>query len=187
MHSWLRSFIDLKGQSVLSNTLSGLNRNQSWRDPEIAFEYELLKCLKTLLNSKYGARDAISQPKCITNITLSLTSPHLPSRKTVCDILTFLSYWDAPKGHQCVLDGLDVLTQVRGEVGRFDAWFATFESTVDGRGRMGSMVGASEEIRSLRGRDMATAMAARDGNSPLDSALSEYAVSPTGFELAKTC
>lgn len=139
-------------------------------------EHEILKCLKTLLNSKYGARDAIAHPKCIVNIALSLTTPHIPSRKTVCDILTFLSYWEAPVGHSLVLQGLDALTKVRGEVGRFDAWFASFESTIDGRGRMGSLVGASEEIKSLRGRDMAAAMAARDGTTTIDSALSEYAV-----------
>jgi cytokinesis protein len=173
-HSWLRSFIDLQGQLVLSNSLGNLNRNQQWREQDQPLEYEILKCLKTLLNSKYGAKEAVSHPKCVVHIGASLTSPSLPTRKTVCDILTFLSYWDAPHGHLIVLEGLDHLMRLRGELGRFDAWFSTFESTIDGRGRMGSLVGASEEIRSLRGKDIQAALAARDHQ--IDSALSEYAV-----------
>ena len=35
-----------------------------------------------------------------------------------------------------------------GESGRFDAWMRIVEVTIDGRGKMGSKVGASEEIRS---------------------------------------
>jgi len=106
---------------------------------------------------------------------MSLTSPHIPTRKTVFDILTFLAYFDGgAQGHPLVLSGLDSLMQLRSEQSRFDAWFASFEATIDGRGRMGSLVGASEEIRSLRGRDIKAAMAAASGQ--VDSVLSEYAV-----------
>ena len=34
--------------------------------------------------------------------------------------------------------------------GRFDAWFTALEAAIDGRGRMGSLVGASDEVRRLQ-------------------------------------
>lgn len=107
---------------------------------------------------------------------MSLTSPSIPTRKTVLDLLTFLAYYESGnKGHPLVLQGLDTLMAQRSEQSRFDAWFAAFEATIDGRGRMGSLVGASDEVRSLRGKDIKAAMAAA-ANGQLDSVLSEYAV-----------
>ena len=55
-----------------------------------------------------------------------------------------------------------MLMGIKVDHGRFDAWFRVLESTIEGRGRMGSMVGASEEVR-------------RDAG--VDSSLNEYAVS----------
>jgi hypothetical protein len=48
--------------------------------------------------------------------------------------------------------------------GRFDGFLAVFEATLDGRGRMGSLVGASEEMR-------------RVGGQVSEGALQEYGVS----------
>jgi cytokinesis protein len=104
----------------------------------------------------------------------SLVSPHLPSRKTVADILTFLAHWDRPHGHRFVLKALDDLAQSRGDHARFDAWFSTLEATIAGRGRMGSLVGASEEVRSLRGQERDALREA--ANAGIDSGLNEYAV-----------
>jgi len=67
-----------------------------------------------------------------------------------------------------------------GDHARFDAWFAILEATLDGRGKMGSLVGASDEIRTLRGREAQQAMqAANDpsGFAGAETALNEYAVS----------
>ena len=50
----------------------------------------------------------------------------------------------------------------QGENGRFDAWMRVVEVTVDGRGKMGSLVGASEEVRS--------------GGIGMENLLMEYAV-----------
>lgn len=154
-------------------------------ETDLALEYEILKCFKTLLNHEAGADDAIAHPACITNLVQALISPNLQSRKTAAEIVVFLAHWAKPTGHEYVLGGLDHLQRVRGEVGRFDAWFAALVATIDGRGRMGSLVGASEEIRmhSLRGgkdaqgRLQASAAAA-------DNALMEYAL--TNFLLINT-
>jgi cytokinesis protein len=123
---------------------------------------------------QYGADHAIKHNAAISQIATCLVSSHLPTRKTVADILTFLCHWDNPQGHRLVLKALDDLCHSRNEAARFDAWFNTFESTIDGRGRMGSLVGASDEIRSLRGRERDALREA--ANAGIDSALNEYAV-----------
>jgi cytokinesis protein len=123
---------------------------------------------------QYGADHTIKHSASISQIATCLVSPHLPTRKTVADILTFLCHWDSPHGHRIVLKALDDLCHSRGEATRFDAWFGTLESTIDGRGRMGSLVGASDEIRSLRGREKDALREA--ANAGIDSGLNEYAV-----------
>ena len=176
---------------MLASKLSNLTRTQEWKDQEtIEMEHEILKCLKTILNSKvsspsialeanlillkHGTRVAVDQPKCVVNIAMSLTSPHIPSRKIVADILIYIAHREPPTGHNLLLRALDQLMELRQEQSRFDAWFAVFELTIDGRGKMGTVVGASTEVRSLRGADLQAAQAAANGQ--VDSVLSEYAV-----------
>lgn len=98
------------------------------------------------------------------------------------DMLTFLSYQGISSliGHSYVLKGLDNLMNVKGDHGRFDAWFTILEATLDGRGKMGSLVGASDDIKTLRGREAQLAMhAASDvaATAAGDNALAEYCVS----------
>lgn len=70
------------------------------------------------------------------------------------------------------------MMQTRYDPARFDAWLSTFETTIDGRGKLGSLVGASEEVRSLRGREKGLMKAAANGGLVMDdSSLNEYAVS----------
>lgn len=58
---------------------------------------------------------------------------------------------DLPKGQEIVLKGLDKLSEHLGEFGRFDAWLKLLDATLDGRGRMGSLVGASEDVKRMLG------------------------------------
>jgi hypothetical protein len=78
----------------------------------------------------------------------------------VAEILVFLCHWSQPQGHNLVLRSLDNLKNVKNENGRFDAWLKVFENAIDGRGKMGSLVGASEEVRSLRGRGSGVSVSA---------------------------
>lgn len=65
---------------------------------------------------------------------------------------------------------MKALQQLGKADGRFDAWFSVFEATIDGRGRMGSLVGMSEDLR----KGLRTA-----GTSVDDNGLNDYAVSST--------
>ena len=102
----------------------------------------------------------MESPTTVFALCLSIVSPHLPTRKVVAEILTFLCHWDPPNGHTAVLSGMDQLKSHLAELGRFDAWMRLLELTIDGRGKMGSLVGASEEIRK--------------GGMGVDSILMEY-------------
>lgn len=147
---WLQSFVEAKGTHVLSSFLAALQSNPSPTEQDLAQEYEVLKAFRSLFNSKPGAYDALHHQKCINGITRSLISPQLPTRKQAADILLFLCHWEKPQGHRLVLQGIDELKDTMKLPGRFDAWFGALETAIDGRGRMGSLVGASEEVRRLQ-------------------------------------
>ncbi|KAG0279795.1 hypothetical protein BGZ95_000200 [Linnemannia exigua] len=145
--SWVRSFIQSRGMLELSNALSTLNHRPSRRDSDLAMELEIVKCMKTLLNNRWGAQEAIKHSTCVTSLCFSITSPHLQTRKLVVEVLTFLCYCEVPMGHKLVLEGLDLVMEYWKESARFDAWMRILENTIDGRGRFGTMVGMSEELK----------------------------------------
>jgi cytokinesis protein len=97
----------------------------------------------------------------ISYIACSLSSPSIQARKLVLDMLTFLCYYSDALALPLVLSALDSLSQANNESGRFDYWFKSLDFTLSGRGKMGSLVGASDEIRKNQG---------------VDSSLNDYAV-----------
>ncbi|KAF2744327.1 FH2-domain-containing protein [Sporormia fimetaria CBS 119925] len=157
--AWVKGFIEAQGQVALTNVLAKINRRKGQgsvpppsmhqsRIDDTEREYEIIKCLKALMNNKYGADNALQHPGIIQALCGSLVSARLNTRKLVSDVLTFLCHWGDGAGHEKVLQALDTLKAQYGENGRFDAWMRIVEVTVDGRGKMGSMVGASDEVRS---------------------------------------
>lgn len=114
------------------------------------------------MNNKYGADNALEHQQVIIALASSLISPRLTTRKLVSEILTFLCHCADGEGHLKVLQAMDTVKNMQGETGRFDAWMRIVEVTIDGRGKMGSLVGASEEFRS--------------GGIGVENLLMEYAV-----------
>ena len=168
---WVKSFVEAQGQIALTNVLTKYNRRQgqgpapaqgSTSEKDLDREYDIVKCLKALMNNKHGADDALSHSQIIIALAASLTSPRLSTRKLVSEVLTFLCHWADGKGHFKVIQGMDHLKHSQGENGRFDAWMRIVEVTIDGRGKMGSMVGASDEYRG--------------GGIGMENMLMEYAV-----------
>ncbi|RPA78262.1 hypothetical protein BJ508DRAFT_329390 [Ascobolus immersus RN42] len=161
--SWVKNFIEAQGQVALTTVLRSINNHsRQVAERDLDREYDIVKCLKALMNNKYGADDALHHQQCIAALVGSLTSPRLTTRKLVSEVLTFLCHWERPHGHQKVLAAMDQVKSYQGETGRFDAWLRVVEVTIDGRGKLGSMVGASEEIRS--------------GGIGMESLLMEYAL-----------
>ncbi|ORX57073.1 actin-binding FH2 [Hesseltinella vesiculosa] len=147
--SWVRQFIEARGIQVITNIIGVLNNREQKSEADMQMEAEILKCFKSLINNRWGAREVIAHPQCIYNIVLSLVSPPITTRKLVCEVLAFVCHVDLPKGQEIVLKGMEKLREHRREYGRFDGWLKLLEATLDGRGRMGSLVGASEDIKQL--------------------------------------
>jgi cytokinesis protein len=168
---WVKSFVEAQGQIALTNVLGKINRRQTGRgaasggpaqDKDFDREYDIVKCLKALMNNKYGADNALQHPQIVTALAGSLVSPRLNTRKLVSEVLTFLCHWADGQGHLKVIQALDQLKTQQSETGRFDHWMRWIEITIDGRGKMGSLVGASDEVRS--------------GGIGVENLLMEYAV-----------
>lgn len=149
--SWVRQFIESSGLQIITNVIGTLSIRNQKTEADLQMEVEILKCFKSLINNRWGAREVISHPQCIYHIVLSLVSPPIQTRKLVCEILAFVCHVDLPKGQEIVLKGLDKLSEHLGAFGRFDTWLKLLEATLDGRGRMGSLVGASEDVKRLGG------------------------------------
>ncbi|KAK6595424.1 cytokinesis protein sepA [Botrytis cinerea] len=136
---WVKTFVECQGQVALTNVLGKINRRQaqgptgpegSISDKDLDREYDICKCLKALMNNKFGADDALQHQQVIVALATSLVSPGFR------------------RGGSPVIQAMDYVKNQQGENGRFDAWMRVVEVTVDGRGKMGSLVGASEEVRS---------------------------------------
>ncbi|EEP78264.1 cytokinesis protein sepA [Uncinocarpus reesii 1704] len=170
--SWVKSFVEAQGQIALTSVLLKINRRKASGpapptsqsvEKDLDREYDIAKCLKALMNNKYGADDALAHQQVIVALASSLISPRLTTRKMVSEILTFLCHSADGQGHLKVLQGMDHVKNLQGETGRFDAWMRVVEVSIDGRGKMGSLVGASEEFRS--------------GGIGMENLLMEYALS----------
>lgn len=72
-------------------------------------------------------------------------------------MLTFIAYYEDGQGHSLVISALEALND-GGSC--YEFWFKSLEQALSGRGKMGSLVGASEEVR----------------RAGMDSSLNEYAV-----------
>ncbi|KZF21410.1 hypothetical protein L228DRAFT_269789 [Xylona heveae TC161] len=169
---WVKSFVEAQGQVALTNILSKISRRQTHGgaattrsgniEQDLDREYDILKCIKAVMNNQYGTEDALTHQQIIVALATSLTSARLTARRIVSEILTFLSHCNGGDGHVKVLQAMDYVKNMQGETGRFDAWMRLVEVTIDGRGKMGSLVGASDEVRS--------------GGIGMENLLMEYAV-----------
>ncbi|KAK7206356.1 hypothetical protein BZA70DRAFT_236523, partial [Myxozyma melibiosi] len=147
--AWVKAFCAAQGQLALCTVISHINQRYNRQTEEtIEREYDLVKCLKALLNLEYAADEALQSTKCIPALIGSIVSPRLATRRLVTDILTFLAHWARPYGHTQVINAFDQLKAHLNEQGRFDVWLQTVEATLGGRGKWGSLVGASDELRS---------------------------------------
>lgn len=91
----------------------------------------------------------MSDSEAVHTLVFSIVCPQWQTRKTVCELLTFLCYCEPPNGRNEVMKGFELLRQHRKDLSIFDGWLKDLENTLDGRGKMGSLVGANDEFRRL--------------------------------------
>ena len=147
---------------ALAKYLAGINsrRNRSGVDTEM--EFEILKCFKVAFSHALGTRDAFERPAIIESIGQSLISPDQQCRKLAAEFLIFFASLDMqaenPQGLGMVLGAFDKMEQqanmaiqnVSSKVGKFDIWISQTNQTIDGRGKMGSRVGAKVDEKSIQ-------------------------------------
>ncbi|KAJ2785357.1 hypothetical protein H4R18_000568 [Coemansia javaensis] len=149
--NWVKQFVEMQGLEALSECLGILNHASTRRGDDITKEMEIIKCIKSVVNIQWGAQDVLRYPTCVHNLCFSIDAPSLLTRRLISEILTYICYLDVPTGHATVLKGLDKLQKFREMQKRFEPWMRALELAIDGRGRMGSKVGVSEELRQLGG------------------------------------
>ncbi|KAJ1822659.1 hypothetical protein LPJ56_000646 [Coemansia sp. RSA 2599] len=149
--NWVRQFVEIQGLEALSECLGILNHAGSRKGDDITKEMEIIKCIKSIVNIQWGAQDVLRYPTCVHNLCFSIDAPSLLTRRLISEILTYICYLNVPTGHATVLKGLDKLQKFRDMQKRFEPWMRALELAIDGRGRMGSKVGVSEELRQLGG------------------------------------
>ncbi|KAJ1825197.1 hypothetical protein GGH91_000135 [Coemansia sp. RSA 2671] len=149
--NWVKQFVEIQGLEALSDSLGILNHAGVRKGDDITKEMEIIKCIKSVVNIQWGAQDVLRYPTCVHNLCFSIDAPSLLTRRLISEILTYICYLNVPAGHKEVLKGLDKLQKFREMQKRFEPWMRALESAVDGRGRMGSKVGVSEELRQMGG------------------------------------
>ncbi|EJU05761.1 hypothetical protein DACRYDRAFT_62419 [Dacryopinax primogenitus] len=165
---WVDTFVRAQGMPALCKVLTSIHVKNNPRPEDHLLELEILKCFKTLLNRHGTLETAVPRRGTIfTPLISSVCSPHLPSRKMATELLAFFIEYKDVDAWKVVVPALDNIeisplqaskeTQSgdAGLEGRFGRWFRTVENTLEGRGRMGTMVGATEEVRRGAGMDPA--------------------------------
>ncbi|KAI8323587.1 hypothetical protein GQ54DRAFT_303233 [Martensiomyces pterosporus] len=149
--NWVKQFVEIHGLEALSECLGILNHAGVRRGDDITKEMEIIKCIKSVVNIQWGAQDVLRFPTCVHNLCFSIDAPSLHTRRLISEILTYICYLNVPMGHATVLKGLDKLQKFREMQKRFEPWMRAVETAIDGRGRMGSKVGVSDELRQMGG------------------------------------
>lgn len=101
--------------------------------------------------SQFRVREAMKIPNIVTQITSALNSPHLPTRRTIIEVLLSIVHCSR-ESLDLVFHGLASLSQANSDsTGCYDYWFQSLEYVLRGRGKMGSLVGASDEYKRTGG------------------------------------
>lgn len=130
---WVVNFIRLKGFHVLSHALGYLNHSAHRRDTALELEVEIVKCIKAIVNTKVGGKEAMDHPEYIHTVVFSIHCPQWQTRKMVCELLAFLCYLD---GYEHVVQGFEQLRKFKMSLALYDTWMREFLRTIDhGKGK----------------------------------------------------
>jgi len=102
------------------------------------------------------ARQIISNskptPNLVSQITSSLNSPRIATRRIILEILLCFVYLS--ESVSLVIPALEALSASNGDRNTpYAYWFKSMEASLAGRGKMGSLVGASDEVKRNAGTE----------------------------------
>lgn len=114
-----------------------LNHNiNNRRDIALELEVEIVKCIKAIVNTRVGGKEAMDHPEYIHTVVFSIHCPQWQTRKMVCELLAFLCYLD---GYEHVVRGFELLKKFKKSLALYDTWMKEFLRTIDnGKGKIKS-------------------------------------------------
>ncbi|KAI8989404.1 hypothetical protein BDB01DRAFT_848579 [Pilobolus umbonatus] len=128
---WVLKFINLKGYHVVFYALDYLNHKYDYRsDIVLGLEVEIVKAIKAIVNTKVGRDETMRHPEYIHTLIFSILCPQWQTKKTVCELLVFLCYYD---GYEHVIRGFQLLQKHKKDLALFDSWLKDLVSTIDNR------------------------------------------------------
>lgn len=104
---------------MLAHALDYLNRRSDRHNVPIELEMEVVKCIKAIVNTKMGGKEAAEHPEYIYAVVFSIVCPQWQTRKPVCEILAFVCYLG---GYEHVIRGFKLLQKYKKTLGLFDSW-----------------------------------------------------------------
>lgn len=171
---WANEFMYHQGLVALSNVVGQMHsRKKHYHinvDEYLEREYLLMKCIRCALNIDSGINVVLEYKSFVPSLVDGMLSPRLATRKLVTDVFVFLCNWDFEKAKQIIeyipkldfnqsynlpIKGMDKYLHKYHNMKstfdhpktKFNEWFKVVSNTLDSRGKMGSMVGASEEYK----------------------------------------
>jgi cytokinesis protein len=117
---------------------------------DFTVELELIKCLKAFMNNK--VRNTLFMPiheqsglketlalgaKSIETMALCLVSENFFVRKIAQELITVISYSDAPRGHSAVLSALEKIKTLLSEPLIHTTWTAYLRACIDSKASIG--------------------------------------------------
>ncbi|OMJ13595.1 Cytokinesis protein sepA, partial [Smittium culicis] len=130
--AWVKEFVNRDGFKYLSIVLKKISISDNrFENRTTRLEFEILKCMKVILNIEWGVQEALRSPECITALCLSLDSKNVYSCKMAAELITFVCYQGSQTGHSYVVKGFERMKVIRNESNLFSAWFYAFDQQVD--------------------------------------------------------
>ncbi|KAG2233169.1 hypothetical protein INT48_005007 [Thamnidium elegans] len=112
------------GNEIYSPKRISYNR----RDVALELEVEIVKCIKAIVNTRIGGKEAMDHPEYIHAVVFSIHCPQWQTRKIVCELLAFICYLD---GHEHVVRGFELLKKFKKSLVLYDSWMKEFLRTID--------------------------------------------------------
>lgn len=97
------------------------------RDVALELEVEIIKCIKAIVNTKAGRKEAMDHPEYIHTVVFSIICPQWQTRKIVCELLAFVCYSDA---YEHVIRGFELLKKFKKSLSLFESWINLLLRTV---------------------------------------------------------
>ncbi|AQZ18969.1 BNI1 (YNL271C) [Zygosaccharomyces parabailii] len=176
---WVDAFLEHQGHiamaNVLMKSLYKVSQDQTLTDRALEREASYFKCFRVLVMLAQGLYEFTKHSIMAETVAYALFSIRLPTRKMATEIFVCMLEKKNKMRFEVILNALDrkfmigenlhMMQYVGNSPQNFvhlkrdsqlkivQAWLTSIESTLQGRGKMGSLVGASEEFRAPGGEN----------------------------------